>query len=132
MQIKTVAYEEKFGEYTIPSELKSILKGKPIDEQLSYFRITWMIHNTRTNWTDRRESRGYKPVFSEPEVKAVILDDGIIVGAMIEDECGGDVACFLDQCVCTYSASDNNGAGYIEREDYLGFVAVSDDFTKKD
>ena len=55
-------------------------------------------------------------------------DGDLLVGAMILDDCNREVPCFAEECVCTYYAEDNNGAGYKIREDYLYLVCVPENF----
>ncbi len=123
-----VPYEKRFGEYTIPDELKEKLQGLPLERQLDFFRTTEFWSYCNTGWTERRAQRGYVRVEDDNSVKGLIVDGGVIVGVMITQYYGGDVPCFLNESVCTYYACDNNGAGYKEREDYTYFVAVSENF----
>ena len=125
---KIVAYQKSFGDYKLPDGLKEKLQGLPLEKQVDFFRTTEFWSFCNTGWTERRAQRGYVRVEDNSDVKGLIVDDGIIVGAMIQPYYGEPVPCFLDESVCTYYASDNNGAGYKEREDYTYFVAVSEDF----
>ncbi len=122
--MKVVKYIKEYGEYSFPDGLKELLQGKSIKEQLKYFRVSFSSNFRSTYWQDRTELSGYIEVDKASDVKGIIVDNGLIVGAMIENEYGRSVPCFIDEGVCTWYASDNNGAGYKERIEYAYFLAV--------
>ena len=119
-----VPYEQKMGEYTFPEGLKEKLAGLSLKEQMPFFCTAEYRCFEKTGWTSRTEGAYLTPVEKSGEVKGLIVDDGIIVGARIRDEYGCEVNCFINQCVCTYSTEENNGAGYKTRDDYTYFVVV--------
>lgn len=123
--MKVINYEEKMGKYVMPEGLYDILRPLSVEEQIEYFAIASSSTFSRTGWGDRHVSN-YRKIENEGCVLGVIVDDGVIVGGMIRDAVGFPTPCFTDdkRGVCTYSASDNNGAGYIEVEDYAYFVAA--------
>ncbi len=116
--MKIVAYESKFGKYTLPEGAREKLQGLPIEEQLTYFRTTEWANTSRTGWGERREGGTYCCLEEDSYVLGVIVDGGLVVGAMLRNDCGSAEPCFVGERVCTYSSCDNNGAGYIERDDY--------------
>ena len=122
--MKIVSYEKKMGEYTLPDGLREALCGRPIEEQTEFYRGTGSTQYERTAWTSRTETVAGKRLADCSEVLALIVDEGLLVGVIVENDCGNEQACFADCGVCTYYACDNNGAGYIEREDYFYLVAV--------
>ncbi len=126
--MKIIEYKNEFGEYSFPEGFREVLEGKSVEEQLKYFRITFINWYYDTPWQDRRYRRGCVKIQENTDVRAIIVDNGVIVGAMIENEYCKDEPCFIDCGVCTWSASDNNGAGYKERIDYAFFMAVSENF----
>lgn len=123
--MKTVEYTENLGKYTLPEGLFELLSGKSIEEQMNYFRTSGSYRLSNTYWSDRTEYSSLSRIDEDDEVKAIIVDNGIIVGVMVKDyNYSCEVACFVEDSVCTYYASDNNGAGYKEREDYFYLYAV--------
>lgn len=130
--MKIVDYLAEFGTYSFPEGFKELLEGKSIIEQLNYFRISNGYGFFFEPWRERKNSSArFLRVENSSDVKAVIVDKGLIVGAMVENEYGKDEPCFIDQCVTTWSASDNNGAGYKERCECAIFIAVPEDFMEK-
>ena len=115
--IKVIEHTEKLGSYTMPNGAEELLKGKTIEEQMKFFAIKQYstshlcFDNTLTNSSD---------------VKGLIVKDGIIVGVMVNDWACSDVPCYVNQCVCTWDASDNNGAGYKTREDNVKLVFLAE------
>ena len=61
-------------------------------------------------------------------VGALIVKDGIIVGVMMKNHLGYERPCLAERCICTHSASDNNGAGYKTRSDYTYLLCVPEGF----
>ena len=128
--MKNVNYESRFGEYKMPSELYEQLKGLSIEEQLNYFRMSKSSIYTNTFWSSRTQTGNAHSVLDDENFRGVIVDKDIVVGVLIKDWCNYESSCLIDNCVCTYSSSDNNGAGYKERDDYTYFFAVPDSFEK--
>ena len=124
--MEIVLYESKFGKYTLPEGAREKLQGLPIEAQLEYFRTTEWATTSRTGWGERREGGVYSRLEDDGYVLSVIVDGGIVVGAMIKNSCGSAEPCFVGGRVCTYSACDNNGAGYIERDDYTYLLLFPD------
>jgi len=125
--MKTVNYEKAFGEYTLPEWLKKKLAGLPVDEQLRYFRTTEWISVSKTGWGTGTSEGKCVNICDDSSVTAVIIDRDTVVGIMIKSYYGETKPCFIGKGVCTYSASDNNGAGYTEREDYTYLAAISEE-----
>ena len=106
--IKIVEHTKELGEFTMPNGAVELLKGKTIEEQMKFFAI--------------QQYSTTHPCFNSSltdssDVKGLIVKDGVIVGVMINDWCSTDVPCYIGKYVCTWDASDNNGAGYKTRED---------------
>ena len=108
-KLKTVPYEKKFGEFEMPAGAEERLRALSLEEQAALFTV----HITGTFYTPHDLS-----LFEASDVKAVIVRDGIIVGAMISNAYGQPYPSRIGEEVCTWDASDNNGAGYKCREDY--------------
>jgi hypothetical protein len=119
-----VPYEEKMGKYTLPEGLKEKLTGLTPDEQILFFYTAEYRTFENSGWSNRTEGGALVPVTQSGEVKELIVDGGIIVGCMMRNEYGGLSVCFINECVCTYSTEENNGAGYKYRDDYTYFVVA--------
>jgi len=129
--MKIVAYEERFGEIKLPKGFEETLKGLTIEEQTEYYRTTEFSSYSMTNWSERTYKGSAKRLQSNSDVTALIAKDDIVVGVMILDDCNQEVPCLAEERVCTYYASDNNGAGYKERIDYTYLICVSKQFEQK-
>ena len=103
-KFKTVEYNEKFGEYSMPEGAIERLRGLSIDEQANYFYTVTIINHI--------------PLDKNSDVKSLIVNNGIIVGIMISNCIGEPTPCFIGESICTWDAEDNNGAGYKCREEY--------------
>ena len=103
-------YDEKMGEFTLPEGAAEKLRSLPIEQQAKLFRASY----------------GYSDIELEKagDIKALIVKDGIIVGAMVSDWANYPTPCFIGKKVCTWDAEDNNGAGYKTRTEYLWFDFV--------
>lgn len=130
--MKIVKYVKDFGEYSFPDGFKELLERKSVEEQLNYFRISNGYGFFFEPWRQRKNSSArFIRVEKSCDVKGVIVDNGLIVGVMIENAYGKDEPCFIDRGVTTWDASDNNGAGYKERCECAIFIAVPEDFMEK-
>ncbi|MBE6038426.1 MAG: hypothetical protein E7218_04405 [Anaerofustis stercorihominis] len=107
------------------------LKGKSLEEQMKYYRIVETVHTGRTAYGEitKENYNNYGYALEDyNELTALIVDDGVLIGVMIKSawrrEGYGTVALPYDD-ICTYYASDNNGSGYSEREDYAHLCCVT-------
>lgn len=126
--MKTVDYEERFGAVRFPDGFEELLKGHTIEEQMEYFRTTCVSKYSVTDWKERSFVGYALKIYNDRDVTGVIVKDGIIVGIMIYDDDRREVPCLAEESVCTYYASDNDGAGYKERIDYTYLICVTDKF----
>ena len=110
MEYKISEYEEKMGEFTMPEGSIERLSALTIEEQAKLFRADYGRYQVQLH-----ESR---------DIASLIVKDGIIVGAMVNDWANSNVPCFIGKKVCTWDAEDNNGAGYKSRTEYLWFEYV--------
>ena len=124
--MKLVPYEAKMGEYTLPAGLKEKLFRLSLEEQMHFFGTSESRLFENTGYTSRAEFSDVTPVEKSGEVAALLTHEGIIVGCLMEDWCGSQVVCFVNQCTCTYSTEENNGAGYKTRDDYTYFLALEE------
>ncbi|MBE6516601.1 MAG: hypothetical protein E7Z67_00210 [Thermoplasmata archaeon] len=125
-----IDYVPEMGEYVLVEELRSLLEGKSLEEQMGNFVMT-ALHSAGMGLRYDCESpdpdlRCRCHSLEEDEyLSALIVDNGFIVGARI-NACSGPVNLFVNErgCVSVYYASDNNGAGYKEYEEYRYFVPL--------
>lgn len=125
-----VMYEENFGTAEFPAGFAETLTGLSIEEQTGHFRTTTSTQLANTGWSSRSYNSRYRRLEEDPDVKAIIVKDDLIVGVMLSDDSGQMTPCLPEHRVCTYYASDNNGAGYKTRIDYTYLVCVPADFAK--
>ena len=123
-----IAYEEAFGAVSLPEGFEQLLMALPLDRQTGLYRTTRRYSYSVTGWSERTVDDGYRRLEDEPAVSALIVKDSIIVGVMMKNHLGYERPCLAERCICTYSASDNNGAGYKTRSDYTYLLCVPEDF----
>ncbi len=128
--MKTIAYEERFGEICFPEGFAEQLQGLTIEEQMEYYRTTCYSVYANTNWSERTYRGSAIRIEKDSDVTALIVKDGILVGIIILNDDRREVPCLAEERVCTYYASDNNGAGYKERIDYTYLICVPKNFNK--
>lgn len=119
-----VAYEEGFGAVNLPEGFEQLLKALTPERQTALYRTTRRYSYSVTGWSERTSEDGYRRLEEDSAVSALIVKDGIIVGVMMRNHLGYERPCLAERCICTYSASDNNGAGYKERADYTYLLCV--------
>ena len=122
--MKIVDYKDEFGTYTLPEGFAETLRGLTVEEQMTHYRTDYSTRYTVTDWRDRTAWIGYGKLENCPDVKALIVHDGILVGVMMLNDCGCESPCFAEEGVCTYYADDNNGAGSKTRIDYTYLVCL--------
>lgn len=128
--MKTVQYEEAWGEPVFPEGFEDEIRGLPIEEQMNRYRVTEYSSYCNTEYKERTLTRWYSRLDKDSDVRGVIVRDGLVVGVLLNNDCGRDCPCLPGECVCTYYASDNDGAGYKERMDYKWLLCVPADFEK--
>lgn len=126
--MKIINYEEEFGKINFPEGFEETLKGLTIEEQMNRYRVTLTTVYANTNWKQRINSWDYIQLDKVSDVRALIVKNGLVVGAMILGEGNEEVPCLGEGRVCTYYASDNNGAGYKTRIDYTYLLCVPENF----
>lgn len=124
-----IDYVPEMGSYTLPDGLRELLEGKTPEEQTDNFVMTMQHFAGKSLRFDCKrpvpeDLRYSHPLEEDEYLQAIIVDKGFIVGARIND-----VHLFVDRphCVSVYYASDNNGAGYKEYEEYRYFVPLHKD-----
>ena len=126
--MKIVSYEPSFGEIKFPEGFEETLKNLTIEEQAEHYRTTCYSVYATTNWSERTYQGSAIKLQKDKDITALIVKDGILVGIMILNDNNREVPCLAEERVCTYYASDNNGAGYKERIDYTYLICVPKNF----
>lgn len=124
-----IDYVPEMGQYVLPDKLRALLEGKTLEEQTHNFVMTMQHFAGKSLRFDCEKPviedlRYSHPLEEDEYLQAVIVDNGFIVGGMIRG-----VPLFVNEvgCISVYSASDNNGAGYKEYEEYRYFVPLHKD-----
>lgn len=125
--MNTEEYQAEFGEVNLPEGFEDKLRGKSLEEQMEFYRITKSIRISSTSYGKLDEEsiaeRCYK-LNEYEKVKGLIARDGILVGVRMEGYWASNAAVLPYKCVCTYYASDNEGSGTNDREDYAYLICV--------
>lgn len=126
--MKVVNYEERFGAVNFPEGFEELLQNRTIEEQMAYYRTTCVSTYAMTDWKERTYRGWAIPLERDRDVTALIVRDGILVGVMMLNDDNIEVPCLAEEQVCTYYASDNNGAGYKERIEYTYLICIPESF----
>ena len=132
MHMKKYYYKDLFHkwEYTLPEGYREAMRGKSIEEQLEYVYYTTSYLIAQKTGFDKPVHDEYDKLSSVYDLKSKLIGalvdetDGTVIGIKVECT-GSHEICFINDKVCIYSASDNNGAGYKCREDYIHLVTVN-------
>lgn len=118
-------------EFSWPDGFLEQLQGKSLEEQMGYYRIVEEAHYSRTAYGEVTKANKHKFGYAledYPGLKALVVEDGILLGACIKPYSSygypWGVPAFPYQDICTYLASDNNGSGSKDREDYAHLCCV--------
>lgn len=125
--MKIIEYREEFGEVELPEGFEEELRGKSLGEQMERFRIASSISLTKTYYGEEGSSRVLeesRALDDDGGFVGLIVKDGVIVGVLIKSWRGREEPCLPNRCVCTYWASDNEGSGTNDREDYAYLICV--------
>ncbi len=127
-----IDYVPAMGQYVLSDKLRVLLEGKTLEEQTHNFVMTMQHFAGKSLRFDCEKPvvedlRYSHPLEEDEYLQAIIVDNGFIVGAKISD-----AHLFVNEplCVSVYRASDNNGAGYKEYEEYRYFVPLHEIFLK--
>lgn len=113
-------------EFTWPEGFLDQLQGKSLEEQMRCYRIVETSYHSRIAYgeiTRENSHRFGSALENYSGLKALVVEDGILLGVCIKAWGASDfsypwgVAAFPYQDICTYYASDDNGAGSNDRED---------------
>ena len=126
--LEVVEYEESFGEIHFPEGFEERLRGKSLEEQANCYRTTDCSEYSVSDYATRTSNGSYTRLEYCPDIRALIVKDGILVGVMMVNDYGRRESCLPGERVCTYYADDNNGAGSKTRIDYTWLVCVPESF----
>lgn len=129
MDIPVVDYLEEYGPLEFPDGFLDELRTQPLDEQLCRYGITESVQYAKTAYGEVTHSsllsnKRVKLLTDYPELTSLIVRDGVLVGAMIRSWTGSAAPILPGASVCTYYASDNDGAGTSDREDYAYLICL--------
>ncbi|MBP3372576.1 MAG: hypothetical protein J6L88_08645 [Clostridia bacterium] len=116
-----------------PEGFLDSLRGKSLEQQMACYRIVEEEHRSRTAYgkVTKENSHAFGYALEDyKDLNALIVDDGILIGVCIDafainyfsNPYGAPA--FPYQDICTYYASDNNGSGSNDREDYAHLCCV--------
>ena len=114
-QKEPIVYTADMGEISDFAEMERVLAGKSLEEQFAHFALSSSASISSYAYGQEEGTSAFahaKP-FPSSDVSELIVRDGILVGAMV-DGC----RVIVGRTVCTYSASEDDGAGSRSREDY--------------
>ncbi|MBE6553813.1 MAG: hypothetical protein E7666_05660 [Ruminococcaceae bacterium] len=129
--MKIVNYESSMGAYTLPEGFSELLQGRSIEEQMNFYRMTSHYANAKScDWRDRRAAKWFTPLDRDSDVDALIVDNGLVVGVMVNAyfQSKKPLLAGQDRGMLTHVNSDNNGAGYKETEFYCYLALVSEHY----
>ena len=115
-------------EITWPEGFLEKLKGKSLEEQMKYYRIVEKEYHSRTAYGEITKQNYHEfgcALEEYPGLMGLIVEDGVLIGACIKAfarSYGTPAYPYID--ICTYYASDNNGSGSKDREDYAHLCCV--------
>ena len=119
-QTDTIPYTADMGTPVHMAQMLEDLTGKTLLEQAAHFFVS--CDANITSYAYGKEENGSCQQIGEPlakckQVEKLILQDGVIVGVVIDD-----VNVTEGETVCTYSASEDDGSGSRSREDYATLI----------
>lgn len=126
--LETVEYSENFGEINFPGGFEDRLRGLPLEEQAKCYRTTTYSEYSMTDYKSRTSNGGYTRLEYCPDIRALIVKDGILVGVMMVNDYGSQESCLPGERVCTWYADDNNGSGSKSTIEYTWLVCVPESF----
>lgn len=101
-------------------EIKSVLSGKTIEEQMEYFSTYENDYREEYSYGSLESARATqyaRPLDRDDGIKALLVKDGIIVGINKRGE-----TVLIGETICTYSVIDEDGTGRDEVEEYTTLI----------
>ena len=118
--LDVIPYQAEFGEFYLPHGYAEEMRGKELPEQADYFTVeeTCIISSYSYGECDStRKSSRTLPAWESNEILGIVELDGLVVGLWL-----GEKPLFFGHQICTYSASEDDGTGSTDREDYIAIV----------
>ena len=115
---------EQTDEYPLDDIVLSKLQDKTIEQQMSYYYITEYRSLSETAYGEITKEHLSEKATNLSDYKGVLkllLNGKFLVGALVEGYFK-DGKLFLNNSVCTYYASDNEGSGTKDRSDYVYLI----------
>ena len=115
-----VKYSKKYGEILLSEQIRTILSQETVEKQMEHFIVAESQHYYKTAYGENSNEKLLKcsaPLLEYSNLIQLILYEKIIVGAIIKTSFGNEPLLF-GKPICVYSASDNEGSGTNERDDY--------------
>jgi len=122
-------YKPEFGATSISHEQELLLSTQSVEKQMSYFYITSSAKFCKSAYGEiTKEQLREKTIrlSDYPDIIMLIMKEKTLVGVIIKGYYG-DEPLMIDSPVCTYYASDNNGSGSNEREDYAYLMFIDEE-----
>lgn len=112
-----------------PEGYPDCLKGLSIPEQLERFAVRECSKNSRTSYGEIEKSSlssgGFIPLQSYKRFCGVIVRDGIVIGAIIENYYHKQVYLHPGCPVCIYWSIDTDGTGSSSSDEYVQLYCLS-------
>ena len=128
MNYKILEYKEEFGENPLTDEMREILSGLSLDEQIDYFEMENADSEEKFSYGESRGERERHCTYTlrykmrrdgfEPTVRGLVVNEGFIVGWIYD----GDRIGLLNEWYCTYWACEDDGTGSTTVADYYKLV----------
>lgn len=126
--MKIINYEEEFGKIKFPEGFEQKLIGKTMEEQMECYRITESVSFTETACGEITSEELREKTYKLEEYSkcvGLIVKGDMLVGVLIKGwPFDREIKCLPYEGVCTYYASDNEGSGTNDREDYAYLICV--------
>ena len=126
-EFPTEAYQEMFGEISLPEGFEDGLRARDLPGQMDCYRITETAALASTAYGEVVRSEYFDSsakLQDYPGLVNLIVKDGLLVGARIRSWPNETSPLLPYGKACTYYASDNDGSGSRDREDNAWLICV--------
>jgi len=115
---------QQYTDYEPDENIQAVLTEKRVEEQMEYYYVTESrrLYSTAYGEITKEQLSERAVKLSEYDgVVELLLKEKILIGAVVKGHWGNGNL-LLNEPVCTYYASDNEGSGTKEREDYAYLI----------